>query len=54
VSMRTAGDKPPTAANDPASATKAVAAMPTPPKGTVTLTTALEQLPAMTPIPAQT
>jgi hypothetical protein len=52
VSLRTAGDKPPTATNDPASATKAVAAMPTPPTGAVTLTTALEQLPAMTPTPA--
>ena len=53
VSMRTAGTKPPTATNDHASATNAIVAMTTPPKGTVTLNTALEQLPTMTPIPAQ-
>jgi hypothetical protein len=53
VSLRASGDKPPPAAQDPASATTAVDSMDTRPAGVVTLTEALAQMPAVAPEPAR-
>jgi hypothetical protein len=47
VSLRTAGDKPPPAIQDPTSASAALAARTNPPSGAVSLTDALDAIPAI-------
>jgi hypothetical protein len=49
VSLRSTGVKPPPAAEDPNSASSALAASTNPPRGTVTLVDALDALPAIAP-----